>query len=59
MTPAHDRTERVLALMRGEGRGPKAALSRFGLWLLSRVYAFGIGVYNIKDTGRLQWGIAF
>jgi hypothetical protein len=21
--------------------------------------AFGIGVYHIKDTGRLQWGIAF
>jgi tetraacyldisaccharide 4'-kinase len=45
MTPAHDRTERVLALMRGEGRGPKAALSRFGLWTLSKVYACGIGAY--------------
>jgi hypothetical protein len=21
--------------------------------------AFGVGVYQIKDTGRLQWGIAF
>jgi tetraacyldisaccharide 4'-kinase len=45
VTPAHDRTERVLALMRGEGHGPKAATARAGLWALSRIYAAGIGVY--------------
>lgn len=45
MTERQDRTERILALMRGEGRGPKPAMARAGLWLLSRLYAFGIGVY--------------
>jgi tetraacyldisaccharide 4'-kinase len=45
MTPAHDRTERILALMRGEGRGPRAAAARAGLWLLSRIYGAGIGAY--------------
>lgn len=45
MTEHQARTERILALMRGEGRGLKPALGRAGLWLLSRLYAFGIGVY--------------
>lgn len=37
--------ERALALMRGEGRGPKAALARAGLWLLSLLYGAGITIY--------------
>lgn len=45
MTERQDRTDRILALMRGEGRGLRPGLSRFGLWILSRLYAFGIGAY--------------
>jgi hypothetical protein len=36
--------------------GPNMAWSHGRTWISA---AFGIGVYNIKDTGRLQWGIAF
>jgi hypothetical protein len=36
--------------------GPNLAWSHGRSWLSA---SFGIGVYNIKDTGRLQWGIAF
>ncbi len=36
--------------------GPNMAWSHGRSWLSA---SFGIGVYNIKDTGRLQWGIAF
>ena len=36
--------------------GPNMAWSHGRSWISA---AFGIGVYNIKDTGRLQWGIAF
>lgn len=40
-----DGTERILALMRGEGRGLKPAAARAGLRVLSWLYAFGIGAY--------------
>jgi len=40
-----DRTERVLALMRGEGRGLRASAARAGLLALSWLYAIGIRVY--------------
>lgn len=36
--------------------GPNMAWSHGRSWLSA---SFGVGVYNIKDTGRLQWGIAF
>lgn len=36
--------------------GPNLAWSHGRTWLSA---SFGIGVYHIKDTGRLQWGIAF
>lgn len=50
-----DRTERVLALMRGEGSGPKASAARAGLRALSGLYAFGIGVYwMMYRTGLLR-----
>jgi hypothetical protein len=36
--------------------GPNMAWSHGRSWISA---AFGVGVYNIKDSGRLQWGIAF
>jgi hypothetical protein len=36
--------------------GPNMAWSHGRTWISA---SFGVGVYNIKDTGRLQWGIAF
>lgn len=48
-----DRTEQVLALMRGEGSGPRAAAARAGLRALSGLYAFGIGVYWLMYRSRL------
>jgi hypothetical protein len=36
--------------------GPNMAWSHGRSWISA---SFGVGVYNIKDTGRLQWGIAF
>jgi hypothetical protein len=36
--------------------GPNIAWSHGRSWFSA---SFGVGVYNIKDAGRLQWGIAF
>ena len=36
--------------------GPNMAWSHGRSWISA---SFGVGVYNITDTGRLQWGIAF
>jgi len=48
-------TERVLAVMRGEARGPRASLARAGLWALSVVYSAVITVYWLMyRTGILR-----
>lgn len=36
--------------------GPNMAWSHGRTWISA---SFGVGVYHIKDAGRLQWGIAF
>lgn len=49
MVPVPDAAahHRFLALIRGEARGPFAALARFGLWLLSLGYGVAVRLRNL------------
>jgi tetraacyldisaccharide 4'-kinase len=46
-------TDNVLALMRGDLRGPGPAAARLGLWVLSLLYGLGIRVYRLLYTAGL------